>query len=339
MAEEIRIWQVEDRDRLKEIKRSKLDLEARLEVWLEKDISMLSDDLLVIGRQVETDFGGIIDLLCLDRNGDVVVVELKRHKTPRDVTAQILDYGSWIKDLSNERITRLANSYLGQRGSLDTAFRETFDEELPDVLNDNHSMLVVASEIDSGSERIIRYLSDSYGVSINAVTFQYFKDESEKELLARVFLIEPSEVEYRAISIRSSKRKPDLTFEQLQESADEQGVGNLYRKLTAGLDNYFGKGTTRSSIVFLGKYKGSSRRTIISLIPTRSSTEQGLLFQIYFYRFLENFGVDADKMHALLPEKRESWQYASQPGEEWAGFEGYFKTEEEVEHFLEGLGN
>ena len=55
MAEEIRIWQIEDHDKLKEIKRSRLDLEKRLEVWLEKDISTLSEDLLVIGRQVETD--------------------------------------------------------------------------------------------------------------------------------------------------------------------------------------------------------------------------------------------------------------------------------------------
>ena len=339
MAEEIRIWQVEDQGRLKEITRSKLDLEERLEAWLEKDISTLSDDLLVIGRQVETKFGGIIDLLCLDRNGDVVIVELKRRKTPRNVTAQVLDYGSWVKDLSNEKITDLANSYLSEGGPLEEAFKDRFGEELPDVLNENHSMLVVASEIDSGSERIIRYLSDSYGVGINAVTFQYFKDEAGGELLARVFLIEPSEVEYRTKSIRSSKRKPNLTFEKLQEIADEKGVGNLYRMLIAGLDNYFGKGTTISSFVFLGKYKGSSRRTIISLIPTKSSADQGLLFQIYYYRFLECLEADAEKVLTLLPEQRENWQYASQPGEEWSGFEGYFKTEDEVEHFLKGLGN
>ena len=55
-----------------------MDLEERIENWLEKDISIIANDLLVIGRQVETDFGGVIDLLCLELDGDVIIVELKR---------------------------------------------------------------------------------------------------------------------------------------------------------------------------------------------------------------------------------------------------------------------
>ena len=45
-----------------------------LRLWLEKDISIISTDLLVIGRQIETDFGGVIDLLCIDPNGDLVIM-------------------------------------------------------------------------------------------------------------------------------------------------------------------------------------------------------------------------------------------------------------------------
>jgi len=62
MAEEIRIWQVENGERLTEINRSKLDYEKRIEDWLNEDISILSADLLIIGRQVETDYGKYIDL-------------------------------------------------------------------------------------------------------------------------------------------------------------------------------------------------------------------------------------------------------------------------------------
>lgn len=68
---------------LVEIGLAKLNLEERLEEWLERDISMLDPGLLVIDRQVETDFGGWIDFLCVDAAGDLVVVELKRDKTPR----------------------------------------------------------------------------------------------------------------------------------------------------------------------------------------------------------------------------------------------------------------
>ena len=58
--------------------------EAVLESWLEENPSgILEDgDLLIIGRQVTTNLGGFIDLLGLDRQGDVVVVELNRDCTP-----------------------------------------------------------------------------------------------------------------------------------------------------------------------------------------------------------------------------------------------------------------
>ena len=83
MPQEVKLWKILDRKNLKEINKGKLDLEERIEDWLEQDISIISNDLLVVGRQVETDFGGIIDLLCLERNGDLVILELKRQKTPR----------------------------------------------------------------------------------------------------------------------------------------------------------------------------------------------------------------------------------------------------------------
>ena len=73
---------------------------------------------MIIERQVKTDFGGIIDLLCLDSRGDLAIVELKRDKTPREIMAQMLDYASWVNDLSHERIAEIANAYLGEKDSL-----------------------------------------------------------------------------------------------------------------------------------------------------------------------------------------------------------------------------
>src|SRR5215207_10109271 len=92
VPEEVRIWEVFEGKTLREIEKVRLNLERRLEDWLEENISMLSKDLLVIGRQVKTDFGGIIDLLCLNSQGDITIVELKRDMTLREITAQVLDY-------------------------------------------------------------------------------------------------------------------------------------------------------------------------------------------------------------------------------------------------------
>lgn len=208
MPQEVKVWKVLKGDVLRPIEKTELNLEERLENWLAKEISILSDDLIVIGRQVYTAFGGEIDLLCLDRGGAVVIIELKKAKTPRDVVAQTLDYASWVKDLSHEEISEKANDYLGENGPLEEAFRRKFGEDLPETLNAEHKMLIVASEMDSSSERIVKYLSGSpYGVSINTASFQYFQDESGNEFLTRVFLIDPREIEGK--SQRSKTRSDD----------------------------------------------------------------------------------------------------------------------------------
>jgi len=63
MPDDVRLWAVREGDSLVEISRTRLDLEARIENWIKLDASVLLPGLLVIGNQVETDYGGYIDLL------------------------------------------------------------------------------------------------------------------------------------------------------------------------------------------------------------------------------------------------------------------------------------
>ena len=79
--------------------------------------------VLLVGRQVKMRYGGSIDLLALDAEGRAVVVELKRDRTPRDVVAQTLDYGSWVQGLSVEDLEQIYVDYHGDDMELDAAFR------------------------------------------------------------------------------------------------------------------------------------------------------------------------------------------------------------------------
>lgn len=222
MPKEIRLWKVTD-EGFEELERNMISQEEQLHDWLERDISLISDDLLVIGREVLTDFGKSIDLLCLNSNGDVVIIELKRDKAPRDVMAQILEYASWVDDLPSERILEIANDYLQKKGmSLDEAFQQKFKIPLPEYLNDSHKMLIVTSELDAQTERVLNYLSE-HEIDINAVTFSYFKD-GNNEYMARVLLIPESVKEM----VRTSTKKvsgtrwtPELLKEQIEKIPNE----------------------------------------------------------------------------------------------------------------------
>ena len=190
---------------------SPIPLEDRLEEVLMQDMSILDPNLFLIGRQVITKHGKKIDLLAMDADGKLVVIELKRDKTPRDVVAQLLDYGSWIRTLEDEEIASIYSGFLAgyypeqKDKSLDEMFCAHFGvKDMPETLNDGHELLLVASELDSSSERIVNYLSDEYGVSINVVFFRYFKNGAS-EYLSRVWLIDPGEAETKTTEKRGDE--------------------------------------------------------------------------------------------------------------------------------------
>lgn len=193
----MKLWRVGKESELNELPASSLEAESILEDWIAKDSSLLGMELMIIGRQVTTDFGGRIDLLAIDRQGDITIIELKRNRTPRDIVAQVLDYASWTRRLSYKDLDSIGNAYL--KKDLSSAFVEFFDEAIPENINVNHKMLIVASEFDDSSQRIVEYLAEEYQVNINAIFFSVFTDDKGK-LLGRAWLMDPEDVQDRAES-------------------------------------------------------------------------------------------------------------------------------------------
>jgi len=196
MPFEMRLWRAAG-SKLQTIASPQLNDEQRLEDWIEADSSVLGMELAIFGRQVQTGFGGRIDLLALDRDANCVVLELKKGRTPREVVAQILDYAAWIKGLVYSELDQIAQD--NRKKSLAVIFEDAFGEPIPEPVNADHSLVVVASKLDESSERIIKYLSDVHGVSINAVFFNFFRDE-HGELLGRAWLRDPEETIEKSIS-------------------------------------------------------------------------------------------------------------------------------------------
>lgn len=95
------------------------------------DLSILSDQWMLIGRQEETGQGGRIDLLALAPDASLVLIELKRNRTPRDVVAQALDYASWIEKLTPDRIADIYGRFAPGR-SLREDFKQRFGQGLDD---------------------------------------------------------------------------------------------------------------------------------------------------------------------------------------------------------------
>ena len=194
MATKTTLWRVEGDD-LRRVAPSTPPTEQTLENWVADDPSILGLDVLVIDRQVQTEFGGRIDLLAIDASGGLTVLELKRDRTPRDVVAQLIDYASWVNGLTTRKIHEMAAEYL-QR-PLYTAFADRFGTGIPEVLNNSHNMVLVAIEADPSTQRIVEYLNGEHGISINTAFFSYFTD-GETDYLAADWLMDQDDVIDRA---------------------------------------------------------------------------------------------------------------------------------------------
>jgi len=174
--------------------------EQELEELLSHNIDLLNPNWLVIGRQVRTENGKILDLLCMDCSERLIVVELKKALTPREVTAQIIEYASYVSKMDDLALANIyleyASKYLQKDLTLNEAYHQKFGAEYDasQINSEDHAvkMVIVAAQMDDGTEHIIQYLKSQYQVDINILFFQIFRHGNDR-LLSRVWFREDTE--------------------------------------------------------------------------------------------------------------------------------------------------
>ncbi len=202
-------WEINDS--INKIEESILNSENELEEIIERKIDILNPNWLIIGRQVITDYNKRIDLLAIDNAGDLVIIELKKNKTTRDVVAQGLDYASWVKKLSTSDIENIYKNYQikylenSEILSLSTGLNNKFNMEFQeDEINKSHQIIIVASELDNHTERIVNYLSDSE-IPINIVFFKVLNINGNR-IISRAWLSDPADTDEKASNIKINEK-------------------------------------------------------------------------------------------------------------------------------------
>ena len=119
MADEIQIWAIDKMDGSTEITKveptSRTETETLLEDALVKDPDILMPGLTLVGRQTPI-AGGYLDLLGVDKEGQLIVFELKRGKLTREAVTQVIDYCSALESMSDADRAALIAERSGQLG-------------------------------------------------------------------------------------------------------------------------------------------------------------------------------------------------------------------------------
>jgi hypothetical protein len=224
----LRLYRIESEDALVEYEHHDFDAEHHEKVlhkWLQNSPHVLLDSerLLVIGSEARTKMGSYIDLLALDKNGNTVVLELKRGKPDREVVAQVLSYASYVEGMSPEDLEEIFKGAIQEEGpSLVDAHKAYFNldrEGMTVTLNRSQRIVIVAKEISSELLQMVTYLRKK-GIYMECAVFNYFKTKSGEELLSTDVVIggPPNEDQ-----IVTTKKKGRTNKKAFMESVDEFG--------------------------------------------------------------------------------------------------------------------
>jgi hypothetical protein len=87
-----------------------------LQEWIANNPEVLGDEYLIIQKEFQgfNDTNESLDLLAIDKTGDLVIIENKLDDSGRDVVWQALKYASYCSTLTTTQIIRIYQEYLNQ---------------------------------------------------------------------------------------------------------------------------------------------------------------------------------------------------------------------------------
>ena len=164
--------------------------ERDFEDLLEKDATLiLGEPLCVISRQPPLSTSKQkIDLLALDRQGNSVIIELKRGKPSRTAITQILEYAAGVSQLSFIELERLAYRWCQQQGkefsTLTALHSEFFGYEPGDIrksaFNQRQRLVLISEGVDTRVLEVAEYLR---AVGLDLTYISYFSYHAPDEIL------------------------------------------------------------------------------------------------------------------------------------------------------------
>jgi hypothetical protein len=271
-----------------------LDLERHLEDWIARDPTLVEDGF-VVGRQLRLD-GGILDLLCLDAQGGLQVVEIKRGPLYRDTIAQAVDYAASLSVMPADDLVERIRKWLVDHPDSVAEARLTEQAHL-DVVDQGRrqvGIVVVGTRRDPSLDRVAAFLGDGFGVPIRVVSFQVFDLPDGKKLLFR----EAAENE----APETPRSVAGYSWGAVLANAERAGVGPEMKRVHDFAEN-LGLFPRACKVSLMVTPVDDKRRYLFTFWPK----ENGNLGMIYSASALAEFhGVSEAAARAALGEENRS---------------------------------
>ena len=146
-----------------------------IQEWIEKTPDILGEDLLIIGKELSLPSGSRLDLLAIDKNARLVIIELKRDDSGKEIDWQAIKYASYCSNFLVDEIIHHFVNYLNiDEEEARVTIDEFLDEEL-ELLNHSQRIILVSKEYHSDVISAVLWLRE-YSVDIECLRLRPFVD-------------------------------------------------------------------------------------------------------------------------------------------------------------------
>lgn len=280
--------------KLKKVSFSELGFTERnhLQEWVANSPESLGEELLIIQKEFDgfDDTRERLDLLAIDKNGDLVIIENKLDDSGRDVVWQALKYASYCSTLSKTQISDIYQKYLDKVSPGSNAkdlIREFLGEEDFEevILNpgDDQRLILVAAQFRKEVTSTVLWLL-KHRVSVKCFKATPFED-GDHLFLSIEQVIPLPEAEELMISIsakeveeqssergQAARHQLRLDFWHQALEALRQANVALYANVSPGKDHWLNAGSGLSGVHYAMIFNKDEAR--VNFVLNRNQSEQ-----------------------------------------------------------------
>lgn len=217
-------------------------LERRdLEKWLEKDPEILGEELLIITSEYDQFVytKERLDLLAVDRDGNLVIIELKRDSAGKSVELQALKYAAYCSNITRNKAANLYREYRSKRGegtSLEDA-KNKIDEFIQndefEEFNDKPRIVLMSKEFSPEVIASVLWLR-KFMIDIKCIKLTpYLLDDETIGIESNIIIPLPEAADY----LKKSEEKEDVESER---SLTKEAYVNFFQDLSQRLASALG---------------------------------------------------------------------------------------------------
>jgi hypothetical protein len=302
-----------------------------LQEWIANNPSCLNEDLLIIQKEFDgfNDTSERLDLLAIDKQGNLVIIENKLDDTGKDVTWQVLKYSSYCSTLNGTQIISIFNQFLARIGNIESAetileeFLET--EDFREKLNNGNSqrIVMIAGEFRKEVTSTVLWLLN-YGLRVQC--FKVIPYKLGEQLFLNLEQIIPiKEAEDFVISMAKKSREEVGVQEELKERhilrrkfwtsylKEINKVSSLYQNVSPSRDHWISAGSGISGVTYTSVVTGDYIRIELTISGRTQEENKSIFDALYSKKELVESEFGSPLVWERMDEKRMSRVKFEQP--------------------------